>query len=100
MRLIFSSMLSPADSVKHSSRVAYRDIKGQIVIVLPIDNALIVLNETGSAVWRLLDGQTIEAVAGSISSKYKVSEDQALQDTIAFLNKMEARGLIESAQSQ
>ncbi|MBT2410055.1 lasso peptide biosynthesis PqqD family chaperone [Streptomyces sp. ISL-12] len=57
------------------------------------------LNESGSTILRrLLDGQTPDAAAASLSASAPVSEDQARQDVRALVDALSAAHLVEVAQ--
>ena len=75
------------------SHVAYRKIAGQMVLVETQEDRLLTLNETGSAIWELLDGRTVDEIAAEIHRLFEVEPKQALQDTIEFVETMEQRGL-------
>lgn len=82
---------------RHPSAVD-RLVDGEAVIVLPEQGTVKVLNEVGSHVWSLIDGQrTVTDIAEAICAEYEVSADQALQDILDFLAELEARGAVVPA---
>jgi hypothetical protein len=78
-----------------SSRIAYRKIGGQIVIVHAGAERMITLNSTGTVIWELLGGKTVEAIARNIAELFEVDFEEALKDTVDFLKMMHERGLVE-----
>lgn len=83
-----NSVVTPA------RRVAFRQIGGKMVVVVPGDNRVITLNETATAIWPLLDGRTVEAVARSLAGEFDTDFEQALADTLAFLETMLERDAV------
>jgi len=89
-------MIEDASVFVPASRIAYRRIGDQVVLVAPDDNVLLTLNTTGSAVWEGLDaGQSVVEIAATLEQEFAVSADQALQDVVAFVELMLERALVE-----
>ena len=81
---------------------ATRSILGETIIV-PIKagvgdlNSIYILNELGTQIWDLIDGQSsINRIAEEICKSYDVGPEEAEKDTIEFLNSLEVSGLIRS----
>jgi hypothetical protein len=84
------------------SDFATRSILGETIIV-PIKggvgdlNSIYVLNELGTQIWELIDGQSsINRMIEEICKAYEVGPKEAEKDTIEFLNSLEGSGLIRS----
>jgi hypothetical protein len=84
------------------SDFATRSILGETIIV-PIKagvgdlNSIYVLNELGTQIWELIDGQTsINRMIEEICKAYDVGPEDAEKDAIEFLNSLELSGLIRS----
>jgi hypothetical protein len=80
-----------------------RRIAGETVIV-PVRgrvaelNSIYTLNEVGTLIWQLIDGQTaVSQIIEAITREYQVAADQAAQETFDFLTSLEAAGLIQPA---
>ena len=73
---------------------AYRKIGDEVVVVDTANNRMMTLNETGSAIWMMLDGRPNGEIAGALERSFQVERAHALEDVAAFLAEMEARGLI------
>jgi len=86
--------------VKKDDCVA-REIAGEMVIV-PIRgragdlNSIYALNELGTMIWRLIDGQTsISQIREAVCREYEVPPDEAQKDIFALLTDLESVGLIQ-----
>ena len=78
-----------------SERTAYRKIGEKYVLIHTLDNKLVRLNTTGSAIWGWLDGSTLEQVSKKLESNYEVAKEDAFKDTQEFLCSMLQRGFLE-----
>lgn len=77
-----------------AKNAAYRHIRDEVVIVDTTRNYIITLNETGSALWQLLDGRTLaEAVAG-LTQRFDVSKEQLVNDVFQFISLLAQKGLV------
>jgi hypothetical protein len=77
---------------------AFRRYEGQAVVVLPHGAEIKVLNPAGSLIFELLDGRhTVEDLVSAIRAEYEVDEGQARQDLTAFLDELEAGGMLSPA---
>ena len=77
-----------------------REIAGETIIV-PVRshggdvNAIYTMNELGTGIWSLIDGQTnIGKIVETICSTYDVAPEKASEDAVAFLLSLEDAGLI------
>lgn len=78
-----------------SPQTASRVIDNEAVIISPQENKVRVLNGTGSRIWELLNGDLrTDRIALLISEEFDVSYDNALEDTMEFLNELHGRGMI------
>ncbi len=76
--------------------VAWRILGGQAVAVTGADRKLHTFeNEVATRIWTRIDGQsTVEQIAGAILADFDVDEYTARQDVTAFVELLEARGLV------
>jgi len=79
-----------------------REIAGETLIV-PVRshgrdvNAIYTMNELGTMIWNLVDGQTnVGQMVGAICSTYDVAPEKASEDAVAFLSSLEGADLIGS----
>ena len=65
------------------------------MVVLPVTSEVKVVNETGSTILSLLDGErSPEDIARIVAEQFDVGLDQALLDVHAFLETAEQQGMI------
>src|ERR1700730_4696404 len=75
--------------------LAWREIDEATVIISPTDSVMHELNDTGSFLWKNIDGMRSAAdLAGLLAESYEVSPDIALVDTQALLDEMSSRELV------
>jgi hypothetical protein len=78
-----------------------RNVAGETIIV-PIKNnvgdldSIYTLNEVGSMIWQLIDGNnSINRIIEEICKAYDVGPEEAEKDTLKFLNTLKISGLIQ-----
>ena len=75
--------------------LAWREIDEATVIISPNDSVMHELNDTGSFLWKNIDGHRSAAeLAGMLAENYEVMADVALTDTQALLDEMSSRKLV------
>lgn len=73
----------------------WRETDDGIVVVDPVSGKVRVLNGVGSLVWKLIDDQqSVEAIERQMAERYNLEPQQAAGDLNAFLEQLDARGLI------
>lgn len=81
--------------------VVTRRVAGELILV-PVSGSVVglesiyTLNEVGGAIWSLLDGRSVDAIADTISGEFDVPPEAAREDVAEFLRDLEASGLIEA----
>ena len=77
-----------------------REIAGETIIV-PIKgrvgdlDSIYTLNEVGTLIWQLIDGQrNIGQIVQSVRQTYDVESEEVTRDTFDFLSSLEKAGLI------
>ena len=81
--------------VLRNENTASRVIDGQSVIMTLSDNTLHCLDEVGSRIWELCDGQrTIEDIIGIIHEEYMVDYEVGEKDCQAFMQDLCAKGML------
>jgi len=85
-----------------SEDIVAREIEGEMIIVPltagigDIDDELYTLNETGRAVWKLLDGKkSLRQVAEELSGAYEGAE--IAQDVLGFVSELVKRRMLVEA---
>ncbi|PYU66534.1 MAG: hypothetical protein DMG49_21895 [Acidobacteria bacterium] len=75
--------------------LAWREIDDETVIISPHDSVMHELNDTGSFLWKNIDGKKSAAeLAVLLVENYEVTPDIALSDTQALLEEMSSRKLV------
>jgi coenzyme PQQ synthesis protein D (PqqD) len=79
--------------------LAWREIDEETVIISPGESVMHELNDTGSFVWRNIDGRRkAEDLASLLVEQYDVSEEVALADTLSLLEELSTRKLLLPAE--
>jgi hypothetical protein len=75
--------------------LAWREIDGETVIISPGNSVMHELNDTGSFIWKQLDGQRSAAeIAALLRAEYNVAPETALADTEALLELLAGQHLV------
>ena len=82
------------------SDLVTRSFTGETIIV-PVHShvgdldSIYSLNEVGSAVWELIDGETsVSQIIDAVSREYEVTRDETEADIIELIGSLESAGLI------
>ena len=91
---------SLASCFRKAEKCVTREILGETIIV-PVCNrvgdlgSIYVLDEVGTAIWELLDGEhSVARIVASLREEYEVGEEEVAQDAIEFLTVLDGAGLI------
>ena len=75
--------------------LAWREIDDETVIISPGESVMHELNNTGSLVWRNIDGhRKAEDLARLLVEQYDVTQEVALADTLSLLAELSTRKLL------
>jgi Coenzyme PQQ synthesis protein D (PqqD) len=75
--------------------LAWREIDEETVIISPGESVMHELNDTGSLVWRNIDGhRNVEELAKLLVEQYEVTQEIALADTLNLLEELSVRKLL------
>lgn len=84
-----------------SGDIVAREIEGDMIIVPLVagigdaDDELYTLNETGHAIWRMLDGdKSLRQVIAALAEEYDAPIEQMETDVIGFASEMVRRGIL------
>ncbi len=82
-----------------SEDIVAREIEGEVIIVPlaagigDMEDELYTLNETGQAIWKLLDGtKTLGEVAADLSEEFEGAE--IVEDVLGFVNELVRRRIL------
>jgi hypothetical protein len=80
--------------------LAWREIDEETVIISPTESVMHELNDTGSFIWKNIDGRhSAQELASLLAASYEVSADVALSDTEALLDELSSRKLVVLAET-
>ena len=90
-----SDELNKSTILKKAHDVAFRELDERVFIVGAGSTKLVMLNETGTVFWSLLDGGTsLETIATRLVEEFEVTRASALQDCLGFADRLLAAGLV------
>ena len=86
----------PLDTIiSKNTRVPWRIIEGEAILVKVDSGEVIQLNEVAAEIWRMIDGQRkISGIITHICSSFEVDRKQAEKDTLDFLESLLDKNLI------
>lgn len=91
---------APSALWQRNPALAWREIDDETVIISPNDSVMHELNDTGSFLWKNIDGHKSAAeLAELLVANYEVTSDIALADTQSLLQEMSSRKLVVPVQS-
>lgn len=67
---------------------------GECVLVHPESGRILALNVSGAAIWELLDGRSVEAIAEVIAEAAGIETHHALRDVEALLEELRDAGFL------
>jgi hypothetical protein len=80
---------------KRNPDAAFRVIDGEAIVVLPDRGEVKVLNDVGSRIWELMDGESsVDQISQKICKEYEVKEKDALNDISDFLAQLSTNGML------
>ena len=84
-----------------SENIVAREIEGELIIVPLIsgigdlDDELFTMNETGKAIWRMLDGNnTLERIVDTLVKEYDCERETLIQDVSGLIDELARRGIV------
>jgi hypothetical protein len=79
----------------HSQGCVSRIFDLETVVILPQTGQVVVLNEVGSIIWKLIDGnRDVNEIVKVICEQYNVEKEQAERDVSEFIEKLLIRGML------
>src|SRR5579859_5529296 len=77
-------------------RIQPDKVSGKPALLYP--EGVLLLNPTGAAIVELCDGvSTVEEIVAELAQRYQAPADQLSADVIDYLERLHARGLLETA---
>lgn len=85
-----------------SENVVAREIEGEIIIVPLVagigdaEDDIFSLNETGRAIWKLLDGKrTLNQIVAELQEEYDMTQNEIAKDVIGLISELEKKHMVE-----
>jgi len=80
---------------KRSERTASRLVNGEAVVVSPEEGIVRILDEIGSRVWALMDGNiSVLDISKIIAGEYNAFRDEVERDVAEFILELESKGMV------
>lgn len=81
--------------ISRSTGIAARLLGGEMMIMSAVDSTFFTLDEVATLIWQAADGRTpLSHIARKISLEYDVSESQATDDVVEFINDLSKHGIL------
>ena len=82
------------------TNVLWRELDGEAILLDPKQGCTYHLNNVGTLIWKMLDGQhTADDIAKAVCESYEVEYEQALQDIERLLNELRSNNLLNESVS-
>jgi len=90
------ALLSPSTVLVRSDRLSWRVLDGEALILHPSAGTLHRLNETGTRLWELLDGErSIEGIAVALTDEYEIDVEDAVAQLLDVAGDLVSSDLVE-----
>lgn len=90
-----TSELSHRSILSKNPNVVGHLVEHEVVLILLDKNQVKVLNEVGSRIWDLLNGQrSVGEIACVIVEEFEVEIQQSLDDVLVFLEELVQKGIV------
>jgi hypothetical protein len=81
--------------ISKNTKVPWRMIEGEAVLVKVDSGEVVHLNEVAAEIWRIIDGKkTISEIADHIHDHFEVNKEQAKKDTLEFIQSILDKNLV------
>ncbi|HUO35624.1 MAG TPA: PqqD family protein [Candidatus Acidoferrum sp.] len=89
------SQVNSSSIFRRNPKLAWREIDGEVVIISPDDSILHELNETASAVWHRIDGESgLGDIAKSLAEDYGAPIETVRADVEELAADLSAKNLL------
>lgn len=90
-------MIDPAATLRRRPDVRYRVIDGQAVVIVQESAEALVLNEVGTRILDLIDGErSVATVLERIEREFEVETDQLAHDVMGYLESLLEAQVVEA----
>ena len=88
-------MITPTSTPIPNPNIIGRVIDDEVVLVLPDQGKIKVLNEVGAAIWNLIDGKrNVQQISAEICNQFDVDLSVIETDAVQFITELSERGII------
>src|SRR5437899_3540236 len=92
--------VTPDTRIRRTVQASWQDIEGETILLIGQEDKLVGLNPVGARIWHLADGsRTAAEIAQQISLDFEQAPATVLEDTLAFVQLLAVRGLVEATTS-
>ena len=93
---MLKAMTTPDDAVYTVSKeVTYRELKGQVLFLLPGDRYLYTMNPAGEFIWKsVLRKQRLGRIVSEFAKHFGIDRETAQADVAGFVKNLEKRNII------
>lgn len=90
---------APDDGVAIAEGITQRRVGGQVFVLMPDSKMHVLENDTAVELWERLreagaEGCRLDALAESLTHRYRVSHETALADVVAFAHRLRDAGVL------
>ena len=87
-------------TVRRNPDILFREIEGESVLLDPDQGTYYTLNETGTAVWNLIEEPTpVTGLIATLLEQYEVTPEQAKSEVDKLLQDLQEHRLVEMGES-
>lgn len=88
-------MIRPESIPSPVEGLCVRELGGTVIVITETGDELHSLDETGSFIWRAIDGKlAVGAIVDRLCAEYEVERSRAEADTLKFLESLADKNLI------
>jgi len=89
-------MVKLSNYIVRSNKIAWQIVDGNAMIVIPSEPSLCALNSTATRIWELIgEGQKVDNIVQKLCSEFDVSEQEAEDKAIKFIEELLDKGAVE-----
>jgi len=87
--------LSESTVVARAPNAAFRELEGKTYLVGVASSAMVMLNETGTAIWKALEQpRSLAQLADQLAEEFEVTREAAAEDCFDFVRALVSRALL------
>ncbi len=88
--------MSASRVIRRVDGLPFQTVEGLVLVVVPREQAIHMLNETASRLWALLErGDTVDGLVAALCREYDVTTETARREVEEAVGEMRQKGLVE-----